>query len=118
MVQMVQNFFNFTANTFFWLSYIPFYHRLFPVFDTAANATTTKNNSSKDNNSNSNKFSYRFSLESLDQSLPSSSSRSLKKTPEPFELSYERFGNLLRAFADVFDAIRRFVSFRTRSQLT
>jgi hypothetical protein len=39
MVQLVQNFFNFSANTFFWLSYIPFYHRLFPVFDTTTNAT-------------------------------------------------------------------------------
>ena len=110
MVQMVQNFFGFTANTFFWLSYIPFYHRLFPVFDTAANSTTAANNntgSSSNNNNNSNKFSYRFSLESLDQQFSASSSRSLKPVPEPFEISYERFGNLLRAFADVFDAIRR-----------
>ena len=106
MVQMVQNFFGFTANTFFWLSYIPFYHRLFPVFDSAANSTTAANNTGSSNN-NSNKFSYRFSLESLDQQFSASSSRSLKPIPEPFEISYERFGNLLRAFADVFDAIRR-----------
>ena len=50
MVQLVQNFFNFTANTFFWLSYIPFYHRLFPVFDTNGNNSTFNNSSGKSNN--------------------------------------------------------------------
>lgn len=32
MQQITQNFFNFLVSTFFWLSYIPFYERLYPVF--------------------------------------------------------------------------------------
>ena len=38
MTQMVQNFFNFFNPAMFWLTFLPFFHRLGPIF--AANATT------------------------------------------------------------------------------
>ena len=34
LIQMVQNFWNFFISTMFWLTYIPVYERLFPIFDT------------------------------------------------------------------------------------
>ena len=39
----VQNFFNFFISTMFWLAFIPFYQRLYPIFvDSGQNATTNK----------------------------------------------------------------------------
>ena len=39
VTQMVQNFFNFFNPAMFWLTFLPFFHRLGPIF--AANATTS-----------------------------------------------------------------------------
>jgi hypothetical protein len=43
MIQMVQNMFDFFANTMFWLAYVPFYERLFPVFSTETPEVTSRN---------------------------------------------------------------------------
>jgi hypothetical protein len=59
---MVQNFWNFFISTFFWLTYIPLYERIFPIFDTnvenqgteSENNNNNKNKSNNNNNDNSN----------------------------------------------------------------
>ena len=62
LIQMVQNFWNFFISTFFWLTYIPLYERIFPIFDTnvenqgteSDNNNNNKNKSNNNNNDNSN----------------------------------------------------------------
>ncbi len=51
LIQMVQNFWNFFISSFFWLTYIPLYERIFPIFDTNVENQGTE---SKDNNNNNN----------------------------------------------------------------
>ena len=94
LIQMVQNFFNFLVSTMFWLSYLPFYERLFPIFNDQFN-TTEENN-----------LSFKFSLDSLEKKYVSSP-RNFKSSGKVFELSFGKFSKLLNAFADIFERIQR-----------
>ena len=97
MIQMVQNFFMFVSNTMFWLTYLPFYERLFPVFDEDfGNETVAENN-----------FNYKFSLDKLDQKFVLDSPRDFHPRGKRLELSFGRFANLLHSFADFFEGIQR-----------
>ncbi len=42
LIQEVQNFFFFFASSMFWLAYVPFYERLFPIFDTLGESEGTE----------------------------------------------------------------------------
>ena len=102
MNQMVQNFFNFFAGTMFWLSYLPFYERLFPIFDMEHNNETTV----EENN-----FNYKFSLDKFEQQLAGGATgapRDFKPRGKTFELSFGRFAKLLRAFSDFIEGIQRY----------
>jgi hypothetical protein len=99
MIQMVQNFINFFVSTMFWLAYIPFYERLFPVFDDS--------NTTRDTIDNKNDFDYKFSLDLYDVQFEATP-RSFQPTRgRNLSLSFWRFANLLRAFADFFEGVRR-----------
>ena len=52
LIQMVQNFWNFFISTFFWLTYIPLYERLFPIFDTDEENQGTESEGNDNNNNN------------------------------------------------------------------
>jgi len=100
MIQMTQNFFNFFVSTMFWLSFLPFYERLFPIFDMDHNNET----SVKENN-----FSYKFSLDKFEQQYAdhaTAAPRDFKPSGKTFELSFGRFAKLLRAFANFIEGIK------------
>jgi hypothetical protein len=91
MNQLVQNFLIFVSNTMFWLSYIPFYERLFPVFNEI--------DQSKDFDSS---FQFRFDLNKNSGSRSAAGDDNMVWT-----LSFGRFANLLTSFADAFENISR-----------
>jgi hypothetical protein len=99
MIQMVQNFINFFVSTMFWLAYIPFYERLFPVFDDS--------NTTRDTVDNRNDFDYKFSLDLYDVQFEATPRSFQPKRGRNLRLSFWRFANLLRAFADFLEGIRR-----------
>ena len=102
MIQMTQNFFNFLVSTMFWLSFLPFYERLFPIFDMEHNNET--NVAEEESN-----FSYKFSLDKFERQFAGrsgTSSREFKTSGKTFELSFGRFAKLLRAFADFIEGIQ------------
>ena len=103
MNQMVQNFIDFVSNTFFWLAYIPFYERFFPVFEmtNGENKTTTKEE--KQN------LNFTFKLDDILDKKYQASPRHLKSSGKTFEISFGRFATLLGSFADCFDGIERYV---------
>ena len=97
MIQMVQNYLDFFANTLFWLSYIPFYERLFPVFD----VNRTDQGSGRDRTD----FGIRFRLPETGFGFRS---RSVKSDEEKeFEITIRRFSNLLRAFSGAFGTLKK-----------
>jgi hypothetical protein len=55
----------------------------------------------------SDKFSYQFSVDSLEQEL-AASTRGLRPAGPAFELSFGRFADLLRSFANFFEGIQRY----------
>jgi hypothetical protein len=100
MVQMVQNFFYFFAGTMFWLAYLPFYERLFPIFDIDhTNETTVEENN----------FNYKFSFDKFEHRVagPTATPRDFKPKGKTLELSFGRFAKLLRAFSDFIEGIQR-----------
>jgi hypothetical protein len=91
---MVQNYFDFFANTLFWLSYIPFYERLFPVFAV---------NNEEESFRVTSGFKIRFRLPESGKEL-----RSFEKKPgKEYEISFGNFSSLLRAFAQTFGSVKR-----------
>ena len=94
MIQMVQNFFNFFAGTMFWLAYLPFYERLFPIFDEERNNITEAS-----------KFSHKFSMDRYEKELVATP-RDFKTSGKIYELSFGKFSKLLSAFADIFEGIQ------------
>jgi hypothetical protein len=96
-VQLVQNFLVFFVSTMFWLAYIPFYERLFPIFVYKNESTTEEN-----------KLNYIFSLDKIDQRFfGGGGAREFKLKGKTIELSFGRFAKLLHAFADFIDGIHR-----------
>lgn len=98
-VQLVQNFLVFFVSTMFWLSYIPFYERLFPVF-VNKNVTEVEEED---------KLNYMFSIDKIEQRFSGgANSRAFKmKSGKTIELSFGRFAKLLQAFADFIEGIQR-----------
>ena len=103
-VQLVQNFLVFFVSTMFWLSYIPFYERLFPIFI---------NKNETDEAEEENKLNYMFSMDKFEQRFfggsgqAASTSKEFKVKGKTIELSFGRFAKLLRAFADFIEGIQR-----------
>ena len=96
MIQLVQNFFIFFSDTMFWLTYVPFYERLFPVFVT---------NQTQEESSRSRKaFNIRFKLPRIGGFKPRSFEA---KGEQNYEISFSRFSDLLRAFANSFGIAKR-----------
>ena len=92
MIQMTQNFFTWVASPLFWLVYIPFYERLYPIFGVQeSNVTTTTVN----------RYSYKFNL----RKCVADCGRNFNE--KTHEISFGRLANLLRAFANFFDTVRR-----------
>ena len=94
MIQMVQNFFNFFAGTMFWLSYLPFYERLFPIFDEERNNMTEAN-----------KFTHKFSMDVYEKQFLATP-RDFKPSGKRYEVSFGKFSKLLSAFANFFEGIQ------------
>jgi len=91
---MVQNFFTWVASPLFWLIYIPFYERLFPVF--------------VENKMEEQSHGYQFEFRpSGPRAHGAGSSRQTETT---YFMSFGRFGSLLRSFAIVFDFIQRSIT--------
>jgi hypothetical protein len=80
----------------FWLAYIPFYERLFPIFE-------NKTDTAEDGN----KFKYIFSFDKLERQSFGGDSRDFKPSGRTVELSFGRFAKLLRGFADFIEGIQR-----------
>ncbi len=90
MIQMTQNFFTWVGSPLFWLTYIPFYERFYPIFAIQeSNSTTSVNN-----------YSYKFNA----RRCASSCGRHLNE--KTHEISFGRFSNLLRTFANSFESIQ------------
>lgn len=83
MVQMVDNFFNFVANTMFWLAFIPFYERLSPIFK-----------------------SYEESVDTFDDDLLEPAPRR-KRSLRNLNISSSQFSSVLRILASTFEFSQR-----------
>ena len=94
MIQMVQNFFTWFASPIFWLTYIPFYERFFPVFVENITEPQTSNKT----------FLYKLNLK---ERFEDAENRDMDGSETTLEISFGRFGNLMRSFANVFEAIQR-----------
>ena len=65
MVLLVQNFLNFFVNTFFWLTYIPFYERITPIF--VPNKTETVTNDAGDARMSADVYGFKREKETASQ---------------------------------------------------